>query len=77
MLRAVLAAWKRLGLLLARVSTPVFITVLFVFVFTPVGLVLRLLRRRPLRDGFVRGAVSYWFAVPARRWTLAGFTRPF
>ena len=62
---------------MARVTTPVFITILFVLVFTPIAIVLRLLRRRPLRDGFDGSAASYWIAVPERRPRLADFKRPF
>ena len=72
-----IAAWKRFGLAMSRLTTPVFIVIMFVVVFTPIALVLRLVRRRPLRDGFDGGAKSYWIAVPSRGQTLRDFQRPF
>lgn len=77
MIASIVAAWKRLGLFMARVTTPILMLVLFVIVFTPMALVLRLLRRRPLREAFDGSATSYWIPIPARRLTLADFKRPF
>jgi hypothetical protein len=52
--------WTQLGLLLNRVVSPIVIGVLFLFVFTPMGLVLRLLGKDLLRLHFDRAADSYW-----------------
>ncbi len=53
-------AWMKLGTLLARVVSPVALLVLFYGVFTPIGWVMRLARRRPLRLAYEPGARTYW-----------------
>jgi len=54
----VFRAWSALGHVLSRITTPVFLGCVYFLVLTPVGLVMRLLGRRPL----VRpdGAPSWW-----------------
>jgi hypothetical protein len=42
-------AWMAFALALSRVTTPLFLGVVYFAVFTPLGVVLRLLGRRPLR----------------------------
>jgi len=52
-------AWMKMAMALAYVNTRIILTVLFYLVFTPVGLVMRLMRdplNRKLRDG----SPSYW-----------------
>ena len=56
-LSPVYRAWMGLAHLLSKITTPIFMGVIYFLVLTPVGLVLRLLGRRPLRrkrleDGF-------------------------
>src|SRR5262245_17813666 len=46
--------WTQLGLLLNRAVSPIVIGLLFFFVFTPMGLLLRLLGKDPLRLRFDR-----------------------
>ena len=53
-------AWTWLGYALHRVVTPLLMGILFFGLFMPMGLLLRLLGRRPLRLGFDRSAESYW-----------------
>lgn len=50
-------AWMRMGLALSRVTTPVFMSVIFFLVITPFGLVARAVGHRPLRP---RGSDSFW-----------------
>lgn len=52
--------WIRLGYLLNRVVSPIVTGLLFFLVFTPMGLLLRLVGKDPLRLRFDRGAASYW-----------------
>lgn len=52
--------WLAFGHLLHRVTSPVILGLLFFLVFTPMGLVMRAIRKDPLRlrrDGSVK---SYW-----------------
>jgi hypothetical protein len=52
--------WFRLSLLLAKVTTPVIMAVLFYVLITPVAIVGRLLGRDPLRLRLDPAAKSYW-----------------
>jgi saxitoxin biosynthesis operon SxtJ-like protein len=52
--------WMRLGLLLQRVTNPVFLGFLFYLVVTPTGLLMRLLGKTPLRLRLDRAAPTYW-----------------
>ena len=60
-------AWMRLAVLMSRVTTPVFLGLVYFGVFTPLGLVMRLAGRRAL--GGPKGAGTYWHERPptARR----------
>jgi Saxitoxin biosynthesis operon protein SxtJ len=66
-LGSVYRAWMGLALALSRVTTPIFMGVVYFVVLTPVGLLLRLFGRRPLRAP--RSAESAWVdrAPEARR----------
>jgi predicted membrane metal-binding protein len=53
-------AWLKLGLLLFRVVNPVVMFVLYATTIVPMGLVMRLAGRDPLRLRFDPSAPSYW-----------------
>lgn len=53
-------AWTRFGLLLSAVVSPIALGVLFFVVITPIGLLMRLTGKDPLRLKFDRSAESYW-----------------
>jgi hypothetical protein len=52
--------WMRLGLLLHRVVSPIMLSIMFFLVITPMGLVMRALRKDPLRLRFEPQTGSYW-----------------
>jgi hypothetical protein len=52
--------WMKLGVLLGKVVSPIALGLLFYGVITPLGVVLRLAGKDPLRLKFDRGADSYW-----------------
>ena len=52
--------WTKLGLLMAMVVSPILLGLLFLVVVTPVGLLMRLSRKDPLRLRDGSGAGSYW-----------------
>jgi hypothetical protein len=52
--------WMQLGRLLGKVTTPIVTGLLFYLVFTPAGLLARLLGKDPLRLRFDPQANSYW-----------------
>jgi hypothetical protein len=54
--------WMALGAVLNRVVSPIVLAVLFVFVMTPVGLLMRLTGKDPLRLKRAGAGGSYWLA---------------
>jgi Saxitoxin biosynthesis operon protein SxtJ len=55
--------WMRLGHALSRITTPIFLTIVFVLVLTPIGLVMRLFGHHPLRHRLRED--SYWILRPS------------
>lgn len=53
-------AWMKLGELLHRAVSPLVLGLMFFGVITPLGIVLRLIRKRPIDVEFDCNAVSYW-----------------
>jgi hypothetical protein len=53
-------AWSKLGLLLGAIVTPIVMALLFFLVITPIGLLMRLTGKDPLRLRGPRRADSYW-----------------
>jgi hypothetical protein len=53
--------WMRFGLALSRVTTPVFMGIIFFLVITPFGLVARAVGHRPLKP---RAADTFWRPRP-------------
>ena len=51
--------WSNFGVLISFVMTPIIMSIIFFFVFTPIGLMLRLFNKRPinLKKSNVK---SYW-----------------
>jgi hypothetical protein len=60
LLRPLNRAWTMLGVALGRIMNPVVMAALFYLVITPVGLLLRLLRKDSLRLRLDATAASYW-----------------
>lgn len=52
--------WMQLGLLLAKVVSPIALGILFYLVFTPVGFLMRLSGKDPMRLKLEPEATSYW-----------------
>lgn len=52
--------WIMLGVLLGKVVSPIALSILFYVVITPLGLVIRLTGKDPLRLKFAPDADSYW-----------------
>jgi hypothetical protein len=52
--------WMKFAGLLGWVNTRILLTVFFVLVLTPVGLVMKLIRRDPLGRRFEKGSATYW-----------------
>jgi hypothetical protein len=54
--------WSKLGLLLHRIMSPIFLTVLFYGCIAPIGFLMRLTGKDPLRLKYEPAAESYWIA---------------
>jgi len=52
--------WMRFGLLLHRLVSPIVLGIMFFGVITPIGLVMRLFGKDPLRLQLDKAARSYW-----------------
>jgi len=52
--------WMKLGLLLAKIVSPIALGILFYLVFTPIGLLMRLAGKDPMRLKSDANARSYW-----------------
>jgi hypothetical protein len=52
--------WMKFGLLLAKIVSPIALGILFYLVFTPIGLVMRMAGKDPLRLKADPNAKSYW-----------------
>jgi len=74
-LTAVHRAWMRLGLAISSVTTPIFMGLIYFAVLTPMGLLLRLLGRNPLRHREVDH--SFWRVRSADRETAESLRRQF
>jgi hypothetical protein len=54
--------WMRVALAISRVTTPIFMGIVYFLVLTPTGLVMRLVGRRPLARP--RDATTFWVDRP-------------
>ena len=52
--------WMKLGILLGKVVSPIALGILFYVVITPIGVMIRLAGKDPLRLKFEPDADSYW-----------------
>lgn len=52
--------WTRFGLLLHRIVSPVVLGIMFYLVVTPIGILMRMFGKDPLRLRFDTDAKSYW-----------------
>jgi hypothetical protein len=68
-------AWMKLAHLISKVTTPIFMGVVYFLVLTPTGLIMRALGRNPLVHGADAG--SYWKARPEGARRSASMERQF
>src|SRR5262245_15675076 len=54
--------WIKLGILLGKIVSPVALGILYYLVLTPVGALMRLTGKDPLRRTLQPGSASYWVA---------------
>lgn len=70
-------AWMKLGELLARVVSPLALAVLYFGMFVPLGWIMRLAGRRPLRLQRDPAAATYWIERAAQRAQHENMKHPF
>ncbi len=56
--------WMGMALMISKVTTPVFMGVVYFLVLTPTGLLMRVLGRKPMRHELRNG--GYWHSTEAR-----------
>lgn len=54
--------WIKFGVLLGKIVSPIALGIVFYGVVTPIGVLMRLVGKDPLRQKINRGAESYWIA---------------
>lgn len=59
-LRPIYILWMIFTLILAHIMTIVILTIIFIILFTPIGLILRFLRKDILNEKYDRQTESYW-----------------
>ena len=69
--------WRWLALQLSKLTTPLVMGLLFFVVIAPVGLMIRLAGKDPLRLRFERESPSYWLARPSQGDRQTSMTRQF
>ena len=52
--------WFRFGLVIHKVVNPLVMGLIFFFVVSPIGIIMRILGKTPLKKNFDRNAKSYW-----------------
>lgn len=67
--------WLGFGHLLSKVTTPVFLGLVYLIVITPVGVLMRLFGRRPLERA--SGAPSWWIARDPAAYRRVGMEHQF
>ena len=70
-------AWRRLALLLSKLTTPLIMGLLFFVIISPVGIIMRLAGKDPLRLRFERESSSYWLARSSQGDRQTSMTRQF
>lgn len=71
--------WMKLGLALGKITSTVALTVLFFFVVTPTGILLKLFGKDPMKLRFDPSAETYWILRPPPEGnkSSSGMTEPF
>ena len=67
--------WMKLATVISFVMSHLILAILFYLVVTPMGLVMRLLGKRPLDVTFKDGRPSYWKEKPEGEYTLERYRK--
>jgi hypothetical protein len=69
--------WMRFAYIVSWINTRIILCVIFYVIFTPIGLIMRLLRRDLLERAVDRKRVSYWIEREKRECRKADYERQF
>ena len=75
LVRPLADGWAFIGKTIGRITTPILLTIVFVFVVTPLGLLLRLFGSDPLRLKRDPKASTYWIERKKRSFSPEDFER--
>lgn len=76
-LRPVYIVWMKLAFILGWINTRLILIILFYAIFTPMGLVMRLLRIDPLDRKIDKEADTYWRRKEKRKFLASDYDRQF
>ena len=62
-------AWMGLALMISKVTTPIFLGIVYFLVIAPIGVLMRLFGKNPLRHEPEQG--SHWLSRPEARGTMS------
>jgi hypothetical protein len=65
----VYGGWMKFALLISKVTTPIFLAIVYFLVISPIGLLMRAFRRNPLEHQPVEGSV--WLPRSSARGTMS------
>lgn len=60
LLKPIYIGWMSFAIILGHVVTQVILILIYILIFTPIGLILRLLRKDLLNENFEKGIKTYW-----------------
>ena len=74
-LRPLHSVWIKIGSVLGWINTRILLSLLFVFIFTPIGWIMRFLKKDPLELSWKQDAPTYWAEIGSS--TPQPMDRPF
>jgi cytochrome b subunit of formate dehydrogenase len=60
LLKPLFLIWMSLAMIIGYIMTRVILSLIYILIFTPIGIVIRLLRKDPLQEKFHPDAKTYW-----------------
>ena len=76
-LKPIYKLWLKFAAVLAWVNTRLILGLMFYLVFTPIGLILRLLRVDLIKQRWDRDASTYWIRRPSKTFDPANYERQY
>lgn len=77
LMRPLYRAWMAFAVVMGFVMTRVILTIIFYGLFSPISLVMKLLRKDPLHEHFDKRAETYWVKREPQRYTPQASERMF